>query len=78
MVTVMEWQLSWRWNCNWEDAFIASLAVLSRVDKPAKPASASALATLDEGFFMVGDTAFTAPRFDGFMRRIMPGDRWRT
>ena len=25
-----------------------------------------------------GDTGFTVPRFDGFMRRIMPGDRWRT
>lgn len=25
-----------------------------------------------------GDTAFTVPRFDGFMRRIMPGGRWRT
>lgn len=23
-----------------------------------------------------GDTAFTVPRFDGFMRRIMPDDRW--
>jgi len=100
-----------------------------------RSASASALATLDEGFFMVrfdrltqaerrylramaelgagphrsgeiagqldrsvnslapvrakliakgmvwspahGDTAFTVPRFDGFMRRIMPGSRWR-
>ena len=101
-----------------------------------RSASASALATLDEGFFMVrfdrltqsermylramaelgagphrsgeianelaravtslapvrakliskgmvwspahGDTAFTVPRFDGFMRRIMPGERWRS
>ena len=25
-----------------------------------------------------GDTGFTVPRFDGFMRRIMPDDRWRT
>jgi len=25
-----------------------------------------------------GDTAFTVPLFDGFMRRIMPGDAWRT
>lgn len=24
-----------------------------------------------------GDTAFTVPMFDAFMRRIMPGDRWR-
>ena len=24
-----------------------------------------------------GDTAFTVPLFDGFMRRIMPGDEWR-
>ena len=24
-----------------------------------------------------GDTAFTVPMFDGFMRRIMPGDQWR-
>ena len=24
-----------------------------------------------------GDTAFTVPRFDGFMRRIMPGGDWR-
>ena len=24
-----------------------------------------------------GDTAFTVPRFDGFMRRILPGERWR-
>lgn len=24
-----------------------------------------------------GDTAFTVPRFDGFMHRIMPGERWR-
>ena len=24
-----------------------------------------------------GDTAFTVPLFDEFMRRIMPGDRWR-
>ena len=24
-----------------------------------------------------GDTAFTAPMFDRFMRRIMPGDDWR-
>ena len=25
-----------------------------------------------------GETAFTVPLFDDFMRRIMPGDRWRT
>ena len=25
-----------------------------------------------------GDTAFTVPLFDEFMRRIMPGDEWRT
>ena len=25
-----------------------------------------------------GDTAFTVPMFDQFMRRIMPGDAWRT
>lgn len=25
-----------------------------------------------------GDTAFTAPRFDEFMRRIMPGDDWQS
>ncbi|GAB3625823.1 ATPase AAA [Pandoraea terrae] len=25
-----------------------------------------------------GDTAFTVPLFDGFMKRIMPGDAWRT
>lgn len=25
-----------------------------------------------------GDTAFTVPMFDAFMRRIMPGDDWRT
>lgn len=25
-----------------------------------------------------GDTAFTVPLFDAFMRRIMPGDGWRT
>ena len=25
-----------------------------------------------------GDTAFTVPLFDEFMRRIMPGDDWRT
>lgn len=24
-----------------------------------------------------GDTAFTVPRFDGFMHRIMPGEGWR-
>lgn len=24
-----------------------------------------------------GDTAFTVPLFDEFMRRIMPGDSWR-
>ena len=24
-----------------------------------------------------GDTAFTVPMFDGFMRRIIPGDDWR-
>lgn len=24
-----------------------------------------------------GETAFTVPRFDGFMRRIMPGEDWR-
>jgi hypothetical protein len=24
-----------------------------------------------------GDTAFTVPMFDEFMRRIMPGDDWR-
>jgi len=24
-----------------------------------------------------GDTAFTVPLFDGFMKRIMPGDGWR-
>ena len=24
-----------------------------------------------------GDTAFTVPRFDGFMRRIMPSDGWK-
>ena len=24
-----------------------------------------------------GETAFTVPRFDGFMRRIMPGEGWR-
>lgn len=25
-----------------------------------------------------GDTAFTIPMFDEFMRRIMPGDKWRS
>ena len=25
-----------------------------------------------------GDTAFTVPLFDQFMRRIMPGDDWKT
>ena len=25
-----------------------------------------------------GDTAFTVPMFDAFMRRIMPGDEWRS
>ena len=25
-----------------------------------------------------GDTAFTVPLFDEFMRRIMPGDAWRS
>lgn len=25
-----------------------------------------------------GDTAFTVPMFDEFMRRIMPGDDWLT
>lgn len=25
-----------------------------------------------------GDTAYTVPLFDGFMKRIMPGDDWRT
>jgi hypothetical protein len=25
-----------------------------------------------------GDTAFTVPLFDEFMRRIMPGDEWRS
>ena len=25
-----------------------------------------------------GDTAFTVPRFDGFMQRIMPGEDWRS
>ncbi|MEM9662787.1 MAG: AAA family ATPase [Planctomycetota bacterium] len=25
-----------------------------------------------------GDTAFTVPLFDGFMKRIMPGDRWKS
>lgn len=25
-----------------------------------------------------GDTAFTVPMFDGFLRRIMPGDDWRS
>ena len=24
-----------------------------------------------------GDTAFTVPLFDGFMRRIMPGEEWK-
>ena len=24
-----------------------------------------------------GDTAFTVPLFDEFMKRIMPGDEWR-
>jgi hypothetical protein len=24
-----------------------------------------------------GDTAFTVPMFDAFMRRIMPGEDWR-
>jgi hypothetical protein len=24
-----------------------------------------------------GDTAFTVPLFDEFMRRILPGDAWR-
>ncbi len=24
-----------------------------------------------------GDTVFTVPRFDEFMRRILPGDAWR-
>jgi hypothetical protein len=24
-----------------------------------------------------GDTAFTVPMFDAFMKRIMPGDDWR-
>jgi hypothetical protein len=25
-----------------------------------------------------GDTAFTVPLFDEFMKRIMPGDDWKT
>jgi hypothetical protein len=25
-----------------------------------------------------GDTAFTVPMFDAYMRRVMPGDSWRT
>jgi hypothetical protein len=25
-----------------------------------------------------GETAFTVPLFDGFMKRIMPGDDWKT
>ncbi|MDN5850707.1 MAG: hypothetical protein L0H63_13895 [Nitrococcus sp.] len=25
-----------------------------------------------------GDTAFTVPLFDEFMRRIMPGDEWNS
>jgi hypothetical protein len=25
-----------------------------------------------------GDTAFTAPMFDEFMKRIMPGNNWRS
>jgi hypothetical protein len=25
-----------------------------------------------------GDTAFTVPLFDTFMRRILPGDEWRS
>jgi len=25
-----------------------------------------------------GDTAFTVPLFDEFMKRIMPGDNWKT
>jgi hypothetical protein len=25
-----------------------------------------------------GDTAFTAPMFDAFMQRIMPGEDWRS
>lgn len=25
-----------------------------------------------------GETAFTVPLFDAFMRRVMPGDDWRT
>ena len=25
-----------------------------------------------------GDAAFTVPLFDGFMRRIMPGDDWKS
>jgi hypothetical protein len=25
-----------------------------------------------------GDTAFTVPMFDGYMRRIMPGDDWKS
>jgi hypothetical protein len=24
-----------------------------------------------------GDTAYTVPMFDGFMKRIMPGEAWR-
>lgn len=51
-------------------------------------AQATATAPLDGSFFGVrfdrltpaeahGDSAFTVPLFDQFMRRIMPGDVWR-
>jgi hypothetical protein len=50
------------------------------------PASVSALAPTRSSLIVKGmvwspnhgDTAFTAPMFDEFMKRIMPGNNWRS
>ena len=51
-------------------------AVRSRRARP----SPSRRRTIAKGMIWIpnhGDTAFTVPLFDEFMRRIMPGDDWR-
>ncbi len=55
--------------------------VAAELDRQVTALGPTRAALIDKGMIYSpnhGETAFTVPLFDDFMRRIMPGDRWRT
>jgi hypothetical protein len=55
--------------------------IAAELDRQVTALGPTRAALIDKGMIYGpnhGETAFTVPLFDDFMRRIMPGDRWRT